>query len=148
MKIFFNVCILIGYILFGTFWLISSYDIITRNIWFDFFTIDKVKVSKFESKLKSESKNIYHVEYLYIVDSIQYKDETTAFKSALSKIEDNSGDIFVYYNKTLPNVSHIEGWEIKDYYKMSFIAFSFFLLLIFYIDKKVDKEKWIRRYSR
>lgn len=148
MKTFFNIIIILGYLLFGSMWLKSLYQVTFYNTIVELFNFEMTTSSKVQylDHPKEDKKVI--VKYEYKVESEIYKNEITANKEAFSKKVGIKEFQIVYYNRLMPNVSYLENWKLDTYYNLTFVLFSIFLSLILYFHLRVDKEKWIIRYKK
>ena len=147
MRTFLNIIIIIGYIIFGSMWLKSLYQVTFYNSLFDVFEFKETISSQVHYFDHSKEDRKMVVEYDFELGSDVYVNEVTANREAFKEKVGINESQKIYYNIFLPQVNYLENWKLDTYYNMMFIMFSIFLSLVLYFHLRVDKEKWIGKYK-
>lgn len=140
--------VVIGYLLFGTMWIKSLYNVTFYNSVLNIFDFKTAITSQLEflEHPKDSAKMI--VTYEFVVNDKSYDNQLTAYKNAFQKKVGISDKLEILYNESYPNANYVRFWKIDSFYIFSFIMFSLFLGLILYFHLFTDKTKWINRYSK
>ncbi|MCU4174621.1 hypothetical protein [Carboxylicivirga sp. N1Y90] len=128
MRYIFTTIIILGYILFGYFWIQTSYQIITQNVFIETFTFNKISTSTVSYTNKNNDSKNYIISYQYEINDKLYTNELIVDKQSFAdKVGLHKESLNIMYNQQLPMVSYIEGWELKTSHKFNLILFSIFL---------------------
>lgn len=130
-------------------WVRSFYQVTFYNSFFEIFEFKVAKPIKVSYDILNSNKEQYIINYEYQVSGKIYKKTVAGDKHSMeNRIGVPIDDITIYYNSLNPHASFIKGWKLDSYYLLTFFIFSFFLILIYVIDRKVDKEEWIVNYRK
>ncbi len=132
--------IIIGYLLFGYFWLHAGLNCVTKNVFLKIFTLRNIQVSEFKYSTNSKNPEDYNIKYQYKVGARTYYNSLKANKSSFIKKVGLNNQIEIIYNEQLPFISYIKEWNQFLFYKFTFVLFSFFLGLIFFGHKLLIKD--------
>ena len=148
MKTFLKIIIVLGYILFGTMWLKSLYQVTFYNSIVDIFDFNNTTTSEVNYYDHSNEGKKVIVAYEFKVGSEIYTNEIVANREAFGEKVGMNAIQKVFYNSLIPSVNYLENWKLDNYYRLTFFLFTIFLSLVVYAHLKVDRDKWIGRYKK
>jgi hypothetical protein len=147
-KTFLNIIIVVGYILFGTMWLKSLYQVTFYNTFVNIFKFERATTTNVKYLDHSNENDKIIIAYEFEVGIKDFNNRIVANRDIFSeKVGINEIQV-IYYNTLVPNINYLENWKLDTFYKLSFVLFSIFLALVVYVHIKVDKGKWIVRYKK
>ncbi|WP_158860702.1 hypothetical protein [Lunatibacter salilacus] len=148
MKTFLNIIIVLGYVLFGSMWLKSLYQVIFYNSIFELFEFKEITTTQIQYGDHSNESKKVTIAYEFEVGTEVYRNEIVANKEAFVNKVGMDKLQRVYFNSLIPSVNYLENWKLDTYYKLTFVYFSIFLSLIVFFHLKIDKERWISKYRK
>lgn len=148
MKTFLNIIIVLGYILFGSMWLKSMYQVTFYNSIVDIFDFNSTTTTEVNYFDHSNEDEKVIVAYEFKVGTEVYTNEIVANRAAFGEKVGIKEIQQVYYNSLMPIANYLENWKLDNYYKLTFVLFSISLSLVVYVHLKVDRHKWISRYQK
>ena len=148
MKAFLNAIIVIGYILFGSMWLKSLYQVAFYNSIVHIFEFKNTSTTQVRYLDHSNEGEKVIVAYEFKVGTKIYKNDVVANREAFGEKVGMNEIHQVYFNSFVPNANYLENWKLDNYFNFTFVLFSIFLSLVMYAHLKVDKVKWIGRYRK
>lgn len=148
MKPFFNVIIVIGYILFGTMWLKSLNQVVFYNSLIDIFEFKNTTTSTVNYFDHFEEDEKVVIVYEFNVGTEMYKNKITANRESFAEKVGINEIQKVFYNGLMPSVNYLENWKLDNYFNFTFALFSIFISLVVYTHIKVDRDKCISRYKK
>ncbi|WP_192350258.1 hypothetical protein [Algoriphagus sp. Y33] len=147
MKIFLNIVIIVGYLLFGSMWLKSLYEVIFYNSIVNIFEFKDTTTSKVYYLDRAKDDRGLLVKYEFKIGQEVYENSVPVNRKTFEEKVGMSGKHIIHYNRMMPNANYLDNWKVDSYYKFMFAFFSLFLLLIIFFHLKVDKRKWINKYK-
>lgn len=144
-RLIFQSILILGYGLFGYFWLEIGFNSLAGNYYFYIFPIENCSLNEFEMHEIVNEKNSSKIKYSYVVDSREFTKEIRVFNDLFeNKVGLDSNKMEVCYNKYFPQVSYLKNWKLYDSFTFNIIIFSFFLCLIIYADYRYNKDHYLR----
>ena len=129
-------------------WLKSLYQVTIFNSIINFYEFKRIQATRVDYFDHPKDDNQIIIKYWFDLNLVTYENEIVANKEAFDiKVGINEIQI-IYYNTIFPRANYIENWELDQYYILMFIMFSIFLSLIIFFHLKVNKDYWIRKYTR
>lgn len=149
MSIALKVLIVIGYIIFGSIWFLTSGRIVGYNSVMDVFSFEKTKSNELFFLDHSNDTSKFIVKYNFKVKSKSYSNKLTVDKNAFFNKAGKSQVYTIHYNSIFPTFNYIQNWKLDTYYRFTFVLSTIFFLLIIFCHLKLRKDdKWEKRYKR
>ena len=143
----FNIVIIIGYLLFGSMWVKSLYQVVFYNSIVNVFEFKETTTSKVYYLDRVKDDRGLLVKYEFRIGPKVYENSVPVNRKTFEEKIGMNGRHIVHYNRIMPNVNYLDKWKVDSYYNFIFAFFSLFLLLIIIFHLKVNKGKWIDRYE-
>jgi len=145
-RLVIQTCIIIGYILFGYFWIKILIIGIGGNYFFDIFQLKVTETAELKWENNDQESE---VTYSYIVKSKEYSEVLEVnIESFKEKVDLRKDKAIVLYNKYLPEICYLKGWKLTSYYRFTFIMFSIFLFFIIFVDRVINSDHYLRNHLK
>jgi len=137
----------IGYIFFGTFFLINLGQLFLRNTWIDFFEIKDTKPLTFQVEMMENNKT--EIQYTFKAEDEVYEGSRVVFNKLIEeRLPENKEDVIVSYNTLIPKINFLKQLNLKSRNGyIGLIGFGLILIILLLIDKFVNKKYWLKVYG-
>ena len=148
-RLFIQLCLIVGYLLFGYVWTDTLVTGITANHFFEIFPIEETKVDDIAFQRIKEQEEKRKVTFTYNVEHKEYTKELSVnLESFRKKVGLDENELIVCFNKFIPSASYLKNWKLDSYYKFIFILFSFFFGLMFVADYHINRDHFLRHWFK
>jgi hypothetical protein len=140
--------IFVSYIFWGGLGLYSLGELLLRNVWIDFFEIEKVAPTWIDYEPKGDGLTL--IQYRFQVDGKTYNGKKRVAEWIIEeRLPNDKNEIQISYNAMIPQVNFIDelGMKMKNGYTGLAIS-VFFLALTLFFDVVGDKQRWASRYQK
>ena len=137
----------IGYLFFGTFFLINLGQLFLRNTWVDFFEIEDTKPLTLQFEKMDNNKSEIH--YTFKIEDKVYKGSRVVFDELIEdKLPENKEDVIISYNTLIPKINFLKQLNLKSRNGyIGLIGFGFILTILLLMDKFSNKKYWLKVYG-
>lgn len=143
MKTIVNILFFIGIVFWITFIFIDSFKILSLNGFGNHFHMCEPEISSI--KIDTDSIDTI-ITYTYIVAGKKFDNKYEMYSEYYNKC--NLDTLIIKYNETFPEISYIEGINLKTRQSCIGLGFSiFFLSILFLLWKLISKFYWVQKFE-